>query len=650
MASIRPYFAKVIPYGSRQAIPTAISRKGLSTWVAGLRSLSHSTDEEFLAEINSNQSISIFIQSYILNDDITTTNDWLYSSEEPKANYIRNAVFHLLKRSAKLDSGNLILTPRALVKLAGLYFSSKAKSLLSALWTSSEVWVREAFKEHMSYMARIMSDIGNANAPPSILDVAMLQELSYFIMALPQVSSDILSNEVLFETLLETYHILVSQQREAIAVAGQVLEEIRRLAFISIVSGMLPGRKGYSSTIDFLLNLITEAEIEGRTERQPGHAKSAFISAIVSQTPLLSKLSRLSPHGYENRWATVVQKLRNFEKRAPSSKKMSALPRVVSKRDAHKNRDRKLNVAKGVGDGVDKLKELFPHVELKILSKVFEINNHNIELATMALIDGIGPGDSVMMEQLENPLEKRIENPPDYDELYNLSVPADRLYWGKRNLEASADTMLSDKANAPSKAMILAALQSFDSDDDERDDTYDMDDVGGVVDAVAVDGEGLALQTSDGPEDERLYKTLIENPSVFARDSATRRSAARQKLREITGLSDEALEGWKIMLDRDGGKRLRQLEIKFSRDAGVQEQATLLRTAYRKPDSEPAGEEPVNPGGESTTVRGQRGSPRKKSTQPSRGQDYRYKTTRGSHNRKNQRAKKVSRGGFQGTD
>lgn len=50
-----------------------------------------------------------------------------------------------------------------------------------------------------------------------------------------------------------------------------------------------------------------------------------------------------------------------------------------------------------------------------------------------------------------------------------------------------------------------------------------------------------------------LEKAYLSTPSVFARDSATRRGKARRELRDRTGLGDEQVEGWKIMLERDVG-------------------------------------------------------------------------------------------------
>ncbi|EKC97922.1 hypothetical protein A1Q2_07719 [Trichosporon asahii var. asahii CBS 8904] len=52
----------------------------------------------------------------------------------------------------------------------------------------------------------------------------------------------------------------------------------------------------------------------------------------------------------------------------------------------------------------------------------------------------------------------------------------------------------------------------------------------------------------------KLELAYLRTPEVFARDSATRRSKARQQLREDTGMDDGQIEGWKIMLERNPNK------------------------------------------------------------------------------------------------
>src|SRR5687768_2334544 len=60
----------------------------------------------------------------------------------------------------------------------------------------------------------------------------------------------------------------------------------------------------------------------------------------------------------------------------------------------------------------------------------------------------------------------------DDDEFDKLAMDVTKVSFGKRP-EKTADQLLQDKTSAPGKAAILSALAAFDSDDDERDDTYD---------------------------------------------------------------------------------------------------------------------------------------------------------------------------------
>jgi hypothetical protein len=65
------------------------------------------------------------------------------------------------------------------------------------------------------------------------------------------------------------------------------------------------------------------------------------------------------------------------------------------------------------------------------------------------------------------------------------------------------------------------------------------------------DDEGEGRQAALSTTEERLEAALMATPEVFARDSGTRKGKGRATLREQTGMSDEQIEGWKIMLDRN---------------------------------------------------------------------------------------------------
>jgi len=243
----------------------------------------------------------------------------------------------------------------------------------------------------------------------------------------------------------------------------------------------------------------------------------------------------------------------------------------------------------------------------------------------------------------------------DDDELDRLEMDTARLHIGKRK-----DTTTEGPAN---KSAIMAALAAFDSDDDERDDTYDVEDVGGTIDSAHPDGEPGTTATMTGEEnDMALFTAYKSSPALFGRTFDVRRGQPRAALKADTGMTDEAIEGWAIMLQRDP-KRLKKLEAQMGSFDG--KQIDLARTAFREsaPGTEtedsdaPAdgagrgrggfrgrgrgrgggrgGGNVGGPSGEAATVQAQR---RKEEN----------KGSRANHNRRNQRAKKMARGGFPG--
>lgn len=220
----------------------------------------------------------------------------------------------------------------------------------------------------------------------------------------------------------------------------------------------------------------------------------------------------------------------------------------------------------------------------------------------------------------------------------------------------TAEDILEDRSNAPNKAAILSALAAFDSDDDERDDTYDVGDVGGTVDAANPD------DSSEQPHDEALFKAYKSTPKLFGRDAETRRGKQRADLRLETGMTDEAIEGWALMLSRDA-RQLRRLEAKFSTFRGSQNE--IASTAWRASpvgsgteDSDVDGGNRGRGGFRSRPGRGRGGGGRgrgnvagptgDKDTEAARHRKEANKGSRANHNRRDQRAKKMARGGFPG--
>ncbi|BFZ60911.1 hypothetical protein YB2330_001963 [Saitoella coloradoensis] len=175
-------------------------------------------------------------------------------------------------------------------------------------------------------------------------------------------------------------------------------------------------------------------------------------------------------------------------------------------------------------------------------------------------------------------------------------IKRENLHLGKQD-RGTADQMLNDKSGID-KAGIIARLAAIDMDDDERDDTYD-----GINDPNVVDDDEFVREDTNaevsGPTganiDELLFLEYGSAPSLFDRDTQTRKSKARAELRSRTGLSDEQIEGWKSMLERDPRRR-KALEGRYEFRGN---QGFLPSTSYRqpKPTSEDEGGPTFNGGG-----------------------------------------------------
>lgn len=264
----------------------------------------------------------------------------------------------------------------------------------------------------------------------------------------------------------------------------------------------------------------------------------------------------------------------------------------------------------------------------------------------------------------EPPIPER-RNIHDNDDFDRLTLKTSQLHFGRRE-KGTADTILADRATAPNKAAILSALAAFDSDDDERDDTYDAEDVGGTVDS------GLpGAEEADTGNDEVLFKAYTSTPQLFERDALTRRSKERDALRAATNMTDESIEGWALMLSRDP-RKLRKLEARYTTFTGQQQE--LTPASWRADD---AAADDSDSRHASDRMRGGRGGFRggrgrgrgargagqagqghvpgtsgdaQQGQQAKRGRarNEANKSSRANHSRREQRAKKMARGGFAG--
>ena len=334
--------------------------------------------------------------------------------------------------------------------------------------------------------------------------------------------------------------------------------------------------------------------------------------------------------------------------------------------------------------------ELFPELPQMYVVELLHYYNNSVEEATAALLEPSSlpphlssPAASTeevhateMASETAPPVNANFKdsahsNTPatlssrrnvfDGDDFDNLRLSSSKLSIGKTKLEVQPQEATERTKN---KAAIIAALAAFDSDDDERDDTYDVADVGGTIDSTLDTDE-----RSKGPKpptvnteahEQLLFRAWKTTPEVFARDSNTRISQPRRKLKAETGMTDEQIEGFAVMLGRDDANRSRQ-EKKYSsasRFGGTQHSLASTRwqansgTATEEDESADEGPSSSSRGGFQARGRGSRGSrgsttgqTHDPSTQAARRRKEQGRGRGGAnHNRREGRAKKIGSG------
>jgi len=345
---------------------------------------------------------------------------------------------------------------------------------------------------------------------------------------------------------------------------------------------------------------------------------------------------------------------------------------------------------------ITQVQDLFPDLGAGFIHKLLEEYHDDAEQVTAHLLDDSLPAHLQSADRSEplpkphqpstdlaphlapritppaSPLPTRRNIYDSDDDLSNLALGTSRLHIGRRDAKATADALLASTTSTDrttSKAAILSALAAFDADDDEHDDTYDLEDVGGTVDTsrpggLAEEGDNNINDMRDKNE-ETLYTAYSSHPEIFERSSATRMSQPRRALKSETSMTDEAIEGWAVMLKRDP-RSLRRLELKYNTFGG--QQAEIGRTAWRAgeetEDSEASGAEGGRGGyrgrgprargaGRGGMGRGGRGGnvagpADEKGTEVARQRKEANKGARANHNRRDGRARKVARAGFPG--
>ncbi|KAG0697583.1 hypothetical protein DFH29DRAFT_984206 [Suillus ampliporus] len=284
----------------------------------------------------------------------------------------------------------------------------------------------------------------------------------------------------------------------------------------------------------------------------------------------------------------------------------------------------------------------------------------NAEKVIEALLEGTAPGEASLAQDVgagnsahatfDEPIERR--NVFD-DEILDVA----KIHVGKRNQNEASG--LRDKAAIEQmKADILRRAEAMSDGEEEEDGAKraEVDDDIDFGDEVKVigDGEASSEGEDDGDEEEApplkpntetiLELAYIRDAELFNRDANTRRSKARSDLKAQTGWSDEQIEGWRIMLERNPKKDKILQKHEFAGNKAVDFSATINA----------GGSESSSRGGDRGRGRGGRGAGRGRGRGRGSGNGGdakerawkdKNKASRGNHDRKRGHDKKMAKAG-----
>ncbi|KAL8760761.1 MAG: hypothetical protein Q9184_003069 [Pyrenodesmia sp. 2 TL-2023] len=653
-----PPFAPFPPANLRKDIVPEEWELCLDAWLLLAEGYLLLSLESFASKLSKDPSLPRFLSSFV-----EATAEYVEHDElDPKSKQLRRKSYLLIHRclSEPKQKPPLMLEWQFLSDVCIIYTRSPSlKSLLQGLWQAGHL--DDKFKKDTASLTRSLEDAASRD------DLSELQttlaRTAALLRACPAYGQFLLlgSDFVDAMTTLHGKASLAYQER---------LVVITYRCFLALMDPSFPR---FSTLLDHLYSM---------------NSSSFLLAALCSSTPFVQKMRERIAGPEANRAEKLIQRLSTFEGTETRAKRGKKPLRNKPNNGKGKQKD---EYGHGALDGglhvhrmslVSQVQDLFPDLGSGFIVKLLDEYNEDTEQLTAHILDDSLPPHLQSLDRsasLPHPSPQPVtdraphlspratpsllptrHNIYDNDAFDRLTIDPSQIHRGHKFSSRTADTVLQDRSSAPSKAAILSALAAFDSDDDERDDTYDVEDVGGTVDTALPGSDEVDADLRDKNE-EALFRAWKISPEVFERDAATKRGRPRTALKSETGMTDEAIEGWGIMVGRDP-RRLKRLEARFEMFGGQQRE--LGKSRYREgegTDDSDRGEGfsgARSSGGSRGRGRGRggrgggggdvAGPVDDKATQVARQRKDASKGTRANHNRRDQRARKVARAGFPG--
>ncbi|KAJ5965559.1 hypothetical protein N7481_012273 [Penicillium waksmanii] len=684
-----PGMAPVPSPAVQSSIPSSDWDAFLDAWITLLGIRLNTPDDEFQEAADDDHSGVSFLKSFY--QQAAAGSPGLQHG--PKGRTLRKLSF-LATRRYILGLPNppeILISWQFLGNLCCCYPSSSVlKTTLSAAWDRHEDKISSSMEQAKALIIKKLSS--GVPSHGSIIFVE-LRCLTILASVLPPCGQILMAGSDYLDIMTETYQKQSSR--------GDIHKILTANVYVGLISLLKEPSPNLSLLLDQLFSLKASAGVGTPRVKK----EATLLSDLICSSDLLQRLENFFTVHPQKRGQDLLTSLRAYQ---IETKFLHIRYQRRRKTEKGKERSSGLQIPEEIHAHkmslVSQVQDLFPDLGSAFVVRLLDVYNDNPETVVAHLLDDSLPTELQLLDRTEQLPQPQTTQQNQHDNLApHPTPPLDpiptrknvfdsdidiasldlsdktskaKLHFGHADQDLTADTVLSDRSqHTTNKAAILSALAAFDSDDDERDDTYDVGDVGGTIDAAATstsDADAVTKRLADDQLDMILYRAYKSNPALFSRDAATRRSQPRASLKRETNMTDEAVEGWAVMLARDP-KRMAKFADRVAVDAGGSDggafnQPELQSTSYRRPqagsDDDSTEAEGSARGGRGGG-RGGRGFGRGRgrgrggggggsgaaggtgdSSSPAAHQrKEQNKASRANHNRRQQRAKKIARGG-----
>lgn len=450
-------------------------------------------------------------------------------------------------------------------------------STLQQTWHGQQKLISAACEETKSYVIKMIA-IGSSKGSETLqLSIGHITSLS---RCLPPTGKIMMTGYDYIDCLSTMYTNFPSKLEST--EAGNLKKLLTENLFVCLRTLMQSSDPSTSLLLDNLYGLKVSAEAAAKVNPN----RPTLLSDLVCSTTFLRHLEAFLGSFRISRGDSVVQFLRSYKNKMSYLHPIAIVPKQRRQKGKGKTKtdhvSGEMHVHKAAQ--VSQIHELFPDLPTLYVLRLLDHFADDVEAVTSALLepeslpqdlrDPESHTDDPGIESIAEPdlaprstpsLPAGRKNIFDDDKFDKLRISASQVHIGRRERHDYEPKDPSDKTKQ--KAAIMAALAAFDLDDDERDDTYDVADVGGAVDNT-LDTDARS-KSKPGPDHEEiddneqiLFQAWRSNPEMFARDSTTRNSKPRQQIKRETGMTNEQIEGWASMLSRDEARR-QKLENKY---------------------------------------------------------------------------------------